>query len=129
MRQFTIYDKVTGEISRVMTQAKEPKIDPSEGMIEGDYAHDKFLIVDGAPYPLVKTKATAPEGPEGGVLNVLTPEDEARLQRNTLLAAYDWTQVADAPVDQAAWAAYRQKLRDLPETTSDFGNIVWPTPP
>jgi hypothetical protein len=30
MSQFTIYDKDTGEISRVMTQAKEPKIDPSD---------------------------------------------------------------------------------------------------
>jgi hypothetical protein len=52
-----------------------------------------------------------------------------RFNRNNLLAVSDWTQVADAPVDQAAWAAYRQKLRDLPETTSDFENIVWPTPP
>lgn len=29
--------------------------------------------------------------------------------RNALLAASDWTQVADAPVDQAAWAAYLRR--------------------
>ena len=54
---------------------------------------------------------------------------EARQQRNALLAASDWTQVADAPVDQQAWAAHRQQLRDLPETVTDFENIVWPQQP
>jgi hypothetical protein len=36
-----------------------------------------------------------------------------REQRNDKLKDSDWTQVADAPVDQAAWAAYRQALRDI----------------
>ena len=31
-----------------------------------------------------------------------------REQRNQKLKDSDWTQVADAPVDQAAWATYRQ---------------------
>lgn len=35
--------------------------------------------------------------------------------RDQLLAATDWTQLADSPVDGAAWAEYRQKLRDLPK--------------
>lgn len=52
-----------------------------------------------------------------------------RQQRNSLLAASDWTQVADAPVDQAAWAAYRQALRDLPANTADFSNVTWPVAP
>jgi hypothetical protein len=52
-----------------------------------------------------------------------------RKQRDKLLAACDWTQVPDAPVDQAAWAAYRQALRDLPENTTDPANPVWPSKP
>ena len=52
-----------------------------------------------------------------------------RQQRNELLVASDWTQVADALVDKAAWAVYRQALRDLPENTIDPENPVWPTPP
>jgi hypothetical protein len=52
-----------------------------------------------------------------------------RDERNRRLAASDWTQVPDAPVDQAAWAAYRQQLRDLPDNTEDPRNPVWPTPP
>lgn len=37
-----------------------------------------------------------------------------RLARDQKLRDSDWTQVADAPVDQAIWATYRQALRDLP---------------
>ncbi|AZB56845.1 phage tail protein, partial [Cereibacter sphaeroides] len=45
------------------------------------------------------------------------------------LAACDWTQVADAPVDRAAWAAYRQTLRDVPEQAGFPAGIAWPEPP
>ena len=53
----------------------------------------------------------------------------ARQQRNALLAASDWTQVADAPVDQAAWAVYRQALRDITDGEGFPENIIWPTEP
>ena len=33
--------------------------------------------------------------------------------RNMRLTATDWTQVADAPVNKAAWMIYRQALRDI----------------
>ena len=51
-----------------------------------------------------------------------------RADRNAKLAACDWTQLPDAPVDQAAWATYRQELRDI-TTQSDPFNIVWPEVP
>jgi hypothetical protein len=37
-----------------------------------------------------------------------------RSQRNQLLKDCDWTQIADCTADKAAWATYRQALRDLP---------------
>lgn len=41
--------------------------------------------------------------------------ERMRAHRNTLLAASDWTQAADDPTGkQAAWATYRQQLRDAP---------------
>jgi hypothetical protein len=52
-----------------------------------------------------------------------------RAERNTRLAASDWTQVADAPVDAAAWAAYRQALRELPQTTTNPFAPLWPEQP
>ena len=54
---------------------------------------------------------------------------EARKTRNDLLAASDWTQVADAPVVQAAWAAYRQELRDVTTQAGFPENINWPVAP
>ena len=56
-------------------------------------------------------------------------EKQARFQRNTLLAASDWTQVADAPVDQAAWATYRQALRDITSQEGFPEAITWPVAP
>lgn len=55
-----------------------------------------------------------------------------RQQRNIFLTACDWTQLPDAPLTEeqkAAWAAYRQALRDLPETTSDPDAVAWPARP
>jgi hypothetical protein len=52
-----------------------------------------------------------------------------RMQRDRLLAACDWTQVADAPVDQAAWATYRQALRDITAQAGFPDNVTWPTKP
>ena len=52
-----------------------------------------------------------------------------RWRRDGLLFGSDWTQAADAPVDKAAWATYRQALRDLPSNTADPAHVVWPTPP
>tara|TARA_Y100000004_G_scaffold31402_1_gene32847 strand:+ start:867 stop:1388 length:522 start_codon:yes stop_codon:yes gene_type:complete len=52
-----------------------------------------------------------------------------RDQRNRLLAASDWTQLADSSADASAWATYRQALRDLPTTDGWPHNITWPTEP
>jgi hypothetical protein len=39
--------------------------------------------------------------------------NEVRFKRNMLLTQSDWTQLADTPVDNLAWAVYRQSLRDI----------------
>lgn len=52
-----------------------------------------------------------------------------RYWRDTELARTDWTQVADAPVDKAAWAEYRQALRDLPASNLDPRKIDLPVAP
>ena len=61
------------------------------------------------------------------------PRDQAEVNvrghRNRLLKESDWTQVADAPVDQAAWSAYRQALRDISAQESFPHNVTWPTQP
>jgi hypothetical protein len=52
-----------------------------------------------------------------------------RYWRDGELNRTDWTQVADAPVDQAAWATYRQALRDLPASNDDPREIELPIAP
>jgi hypothetical protein len=81
-------------------------------------------------------------GQLGPVIEGLTAEpapltDEEKLaalraERDRKLSACDFTQLSDAPFDSAGkaeWAAYRQTLRDLPETVADLDNIEWPVVP
>ena len=57
--------------------------------------------------------------------------DDIRATRDNLLASTDWTMTTGATVDQAQWAAYRQNLRDIPQTYKDKtpNDVVWPTQP
>jgi len=52
-----------------------------------------------------------------------------RNKRNVLLTQSDWTQVADAPVNQQAWATYRQALRNITQQPGFPLEITWPTQP
>lgn len=52
-----------------------------------------------------------------------------RDQRNIKLSESDWTQVADAPVDKQAWAAYRQALRDITAQPGFPWDVQWPSQP
>ena len=52
-----------------------------------------------------------------------------RSDRDSKLANSDWTQVADAPVDQTAWATYRQALRDVPAQDGFPWDVNWPSKP
>jgi hypothetical protein len=55
--------------------------------------------------------------------------EQIKLWRNAQLARTDWTQVADSPADKAAWATYRQALRDLPAQGGSADEAVFPTKP
>jgi hypothetical protein len=62
-------------------------------------------------------------------LESIVQSANARKRRNKLLSASDWTQVADAPVDKAAWATYRQALRDISAQAGFPWAVVWPAQP
>ena len=54
----------------------------------------------------------------------------ARIRRNTLLSATDWTQMPDVPVGTATkWAPYREALRNLPSQNTFPRVITWPSSP
>ena len=54
---------------------------------------------------------------------------EIRKERDAKLAETDWTQVADAPVSQEDWAAYRALLRSIPEQEGFPNEVTWPVEP
>ena len=57
--------------------------------------------------------------------------DDIRATRDQILIDTDWTMTTGASVDQAQWAAYRQNIRDIPQTYSGKtpDEVVWPTQP
>jgi len=76
--------------------------------------------------------------------NLLTPKaklwaenpeeikESLRPKRNRLLADSDWTQLNDSPVTEerrAAWASYRQDLRDLTDDIDENGEVEFPVAP
>lgn len=133
--EYKIYNSITGEIVQTYSgDLVNLEINiPSDCLwIESDVNAMTHYVVDGdvVPYP------PRPNYPCN--FNFITHEwvwdeqaswDIVRQERNRRLAASDWTQVPDAPVDQSAWAAYRQALRDLPANTTDPRNPNWPVKP
>jgi hypothetical protein len=55
--------------------------------------------------------------------------EQIRNWRNAQLIVSDWTQVEDSPVDKAAWAIYRQALRDLPAQGGIADAVEFPVAP
>jgi hypothetical protein len=80
--------------------------------------HEAALVAGPQPYPGIVQAAPEPADP-----------DAIRATRDGLLVASDWTQLPDAPVDSAAWAAYRQALRDLTDQPGFPDTLSWPVPP
>lgn len=83
------------------------------------------LLIDGVwtqNYIVTDLSADESAAKVGGQWNVI------RAERNKLLIESDWTQLPDAPVDAAAWATYRQSLRDVTNQANPFA-IVWPESP
>jgi len=52
-----------------------------------------------------------------------------RNSRTEKLKDSDWTQLADSTVDKAAWATYRQALRDITAQAGFPWTITWPDAP
>lgn len=77
-----------------------------------------------------------PQGLTGTVVvpppYVPPPAEVAIARQNALLAESDWTQLADVPLSaeqKAAWATYRQQLRDITDQSGFPDNINWPVKP
>tara|TARA_R110001632_G_scaffold43319_1_gene109636 strand:- start:204 stop:611 length:408 start_codon:yes stop_codon:yes gene_type:complete len=134
--KYTVYSPINGQIISTIYSSKvanlELNLPEGSSWIEGEYSGDAYYIKEGAAVEL-PAKPDYPADFDYSLEQWVWDEDQSwddlRSERDKLLAASDWTQVPDAPVDQPAWATYRQELRELPDNTEDPRNITWPTKP
>lgn len=59
-------------------------------------------------------------------------DTSAKIERNMMLAASDWTVLPDSPLSeskQQEWKTYRQSLRDISDQEGYPENINWPVEP
>ena len=124
MKAVTIYSKSTGEILRSFSGNQDLidiNVGDGEAYIDGVYTKDSKKVSNGVMVQFSDEETDA--------RNTSEAWQRLKTNRDLKLQSSDWTQVPDAPVDQAAWAAYRQELRDLPANTEDPNKVVWPKPP
>lgn len=114
---------------------KNPPLDWDD-LSQFGVAIESAIVFDGETYSvqpqppkfvrqLLAALATRP-APEGDRMAYL------RHVRDLLMGLTDYTQASDSPLtaeQQAAWATYRQALRDLPQSYSGSGTISWPVAP
>lgn len=121
--QYTKYNSETGEIEFTFTgTAKDAELNTPN--IVGKYDPKLFRIVDSVAVEKSEQEVSEVEKSRAWV--------ELRNTRNEALLETDWTQGADAPIDEAKkleYQQYRAALRSLPETTTDPRSPTWPSKP
>ena len=95
--------------------------------MEGTVQMNIPFVEDNTDYQeyLEWAKTNTAEDPDGLTWN------DIRSKRDGILQSTDWPMTTGATVDQAQWAAYRQVIRDIPQTYKDKtpDDVVWPTQP
>jgi hypothetical protein len=87
--------------------------------------HHFIDLTDYSPQPTVNQKFVK----ETDEFRDLTGT-ELRKVRDDLIALTDWRATVDYPGDdKAAWATYRQALRDLPQDYPDMVGLTFPSEP
>lgn len=134
MKQFTVYNPSTGEILRTGSCPDDQYDIQAYGLsiVEGIHPPNEFYWDHGfVPMP--------PKPPgfcnfdyttKQWVLNTAYTIYINKEKRNALLQGCDWTQLPDVALTEqqkAAWAVYRQQLRDM--TDNELLNNNFPTPP
>ena len=107
-----------------------------EGKLDSIYMYDDADSSVNWSIPIDEVNRHYQEYLEWAKTNTIEDADgltwnDIRNERNRILQTTDWTMTTGATVDQAQWAAYRQVIRDIPQTYKDKtpDDVVWPTQP
>lgn len=106
-----------------------PEEDQSAPLGEFEVYGSETLTVDADRKVVVVVRSVEPMPQEQIAAMEEAKASAIRSERNEKLSASDWTQVEDAPVDKAAWAAYRQALRDITDQVGFPHTVEWPVKP
>ncbi|MFE8033796.1 tail fiber assembly protein [Thiohalocapsa marina] len=116
LASFGVYP--VASVPRPQYDAVTQNISEGTPVQQGDAWVQMWVVSDASPAEVAARTADVSAG--------------ARMKRDSLLVQSDWTQVDDAPlsnVQKAAWAAYRQALRDIPQQAGFPWDVVWPETP
>lgn len=120
-----LFDSITGVL--LCTNASPRQATEGREIRPSDLAFDmetETLAIVGD----VVTVVVRPQEP----LDLEAVKASLRPERNRLLTSSDWTQLNDSPLSEdklAAWAAYRQDLRDLTDEIDENGEVEFPVAP
>lgn len=133
---YSIYNQTTGQILKnVQTDNIQIQILNNENYVEGYVDDSIYYIENNVPVEIpLKTNeySVFDFNTKQWVLDQSLAINAINEQRKQLLYASDWTQIPNGPLtteQQAAWATYRQELRDIPSQSGYPFNVIWPTPP
>ena len=120
------YEKPNNCPTKLMGELRADGIQPEHLESRDDFI---WVTVPSELEPQVSSIVEAHDGPAG---LVAIAWEAVRVDRNGRLAKSDWTALGDhqlSEVEEAAWWAYRQSLRDVPQDHDDPTDITWPEPP
>ena len=107
-----------------------------EGKLDSIYMYDDADSSVNWSIPIDEVNRHYQEYLEWAKTNTIEDADgltwnDIRNERNRIFQTTDWTMTTGATVDHAQWAAYRQVIRDIPQTYKDKtpDDVVWPTQP
>ena len=84
-------------------------------------------MVNGVLVAMTDAEIATANSERDDYINNLLPTD-VRNQRDSLLAATDWTALSDVTMS-SEMTAYRQALRDIPSQAGFPASVTWPTKP
>lgn len=135
---YTIYNTITGRISRTVSTDEDVTIQLSENedYVEGEYSGNSNYIDSDKQVVAIPERPNEYSDFDFTTKQWIANQNKAIFdilqKRQKLLVASDWTQLPNGPFTaekQAAWATYRQALRDITDQAGYPLNVEWPTAP
>lgn len=107
-----------------------PEVDQSPALQRHERYGDETLTIDADNQQVIVVRSVAPWTQAEIDAETAAQAAQVRAERNSKLAASDWTQGKDiADAVSIPWATYRQALRDISDQAGFPWTVTWPEMP